>query len=159
MGQLTNPFRCWQSFSFSEPQDQLQGSKNLHFIAEMIYSQCFHCMVRVPLFFIKVHKELQLRGLGTKHAKRWKAKSQMQIQKKKTNKNNQRSLDFSPYSFRFNAKCVFKDTSKYHQFRFLFCFCFFAFIGRAVLPSDVLNNKPNSVTYTQKTSNRSILLY
>lgn len=47
--QLTSTVRCWQSFLLSEPQAQLPGSKQLHFTAEMIYSQCFHCTVHVPL--------------------------------------------------------------------------------------------------------------
>ena len=32
----------------------------------------------------------------------------------------QQPLDFSPCSFRFNAKRVFQDTLKYHQFRIYF---------------------------------------
>lgn len=47
--QLTDTLRCWLSFLFSETQSQLLGSKPLHFIAEMIYSRCFHCTVCVPL--------------------------------------------------------------------------------------------------------------
>lgn len=32
----------------------------------------------------------------------------------------QQSLDFSPYSSRVGAKCVFRDTTKYHQFTICF---------------------------------------
>lgn len=66
-----------------------------------------------------LNKSLQKRTATRKEGGLWMQKDGKQKVKCKFKK-KQQSLDFSPCFFRVNAKCVFQDTPKYHQFRIYF---------------------------------------
>lgn len=85
MDQLTNTFRCWQSFLFSEPRAQLRGSKQLHFIAENDLEPMFSLHSTCSSFLKQKFPEQAATEAGKGRQAEIKiqhAKSQMQIREK-----------------------------------------------------------------------------